>query len=181
MNLIIDIGNSKVKIAVYSKSAIIFSTTRKHNQLYETVFEILDKFKNINKCILSAVGKLPTALLNVFPKTITKVELSYTLNFPFNNHYKTPQTLGVDRLALVSAAVVLYPNENVLIIDAGTCITYDFVDAKSNYFGGAISPGLTMRYKALHNQTEKLPLLKPKSITSVIGQSTKECIHSGVI
>ena len=82
--------------------------------------------------------------------------LHHKLKMPFNNLYTTPETLGLDRLALAAAATQQYPKTNSLIIDAGTCITYDFVDASANYFGGAISPGLQMRYKALHNQTAQL-------------------------
>ena len=79
---------------------------------------------------------------------------------PFKNLYATPKTLGIDRIALVSASVNNYPDKNVLIIDAGTCITYDFITDKNEYLGGAISPGLRMRYKALHNLTANLPLLE---------------------
>jgi type III pantothenate kinase len=100
---------------------------------------------------------------------------------PFKNLYKTPETLGLDRLALASAAVQQYPKTNTLVIDAGTCITYDFVDANAHYFGGAISPGLQMRYNALHKQTAQLPLLQPKRQTSYIGATTEASIHSGVI
>ena len=95
--------------------------------------------------------------------------------------YKTPTTLGVDRLALVSASVNKFSSKNVLIIDAGTCITYDFIDNKNNYLGGAISPGVYTRYKSLNNLTAKLPLLKPRTVKNITGNSTKQSIHSGVI
>jgi type III pantothenate kinase len=84
-------------------------------------------------------------------------------------------------MALVAAAVCKYPNQNVLIIDAGTCITYDFIDAKSNYCGGAISPGIQMRYKALYENTDRLPLLEPIIPSTFIGNSTQSAIHSGVV
>ena len=82
---------------------------------------------------------------------------------------------------MVTAAVCKYPNQNVLIIDAGTCITYDFVDTKSNYYGGAISPGIQMRYKALHENTDRLPLLEPIIPTHFVGNSTQSAVHSGVV
>ncbi|MGB2316775.1 MAG: type III pantothenate kinase, partial [Flavobacteriaceae bacterium] len=82
---------------------------------------------------------------------------------------------------LAAAATQQYPNTNTLIIDAGTCITYDFVDANSQYLGGAISPGLQMRYNALHNQTAQLPLLQPSDTNSYIGSTTDTSIHSGVV
>ena len=103
------------------------------------------------------------------------------LKISLKNLYTTPETLGLDRLALVAAATQHYPKTNALVIDAGTCITYDFVDANAHYFGGAISPGLKMRYKALNNQTAQLPLLQPSNLKSYIGTSTEASIHSGVV
>ncbi len=82
--------------------------------------------------------------------------------FPFKNKYATPKTLGIDRMVLSAGAVLQYPGVNRLVIDAGTCITYDFTDAHDNYLGGAISPGLQLRYNAMHNFTAKLPLLYPE-------------------
>ena len=100
---------------------------------------------------------------------------------PFTNNYATPETLGVDRIALITAAANQYPNKNILVIDAGTCVTYDFLNHQNSYLGGAISPGLTIRYEALHNLTAKLPLLKTEDTTFLIGNSTETSIHSGVI
>ena len=100
---------------------------------------------------------------------------------PFKNHYTTPETLGVDRMALVSAASKSFKKENVLIIDAGTCITYDFLNDENKYLGGAISPGVEMRYKSLHTFTAKLPLLKKKMPQSFFGDSTEDAIHVGVV
>jgi type III pantothenate kinase len=88
--------------------------------------------------------------------------VSSTIKLPFKNLYKTPKTLGVDRIGLVVSAVKKYRNSNVLVIDAGTCITYDFVNEKSEYLGGAISPGIKMRFQSLHEFTSKLPLLEKK-------------------
>jgi type III pantothenate kinase len=100
---------------------------------------------------------------------------------PFINSYATPKTLGVDRIALVSASVDQFPDNNVLIIDAGTCITYDFITDENVYLGGAISPGIRLRYKALNNLTANLPLLETNQPKSIIGDSTEESIHSGVV
>ena len=100
---------------------------------------------------------------------------------PFKNDYDTPHTLGVDRLALMAAAVDQYPKSNVLVIDAGSCITYDFMDANQNYLGGAISPGLEMRYKSLEAFTSNLPLLQKTVPNQSIGSSTEASIHSGIL
>ncbi|MFA5300654.1 MAG: type III pantothenate kinase, partial [Lutibacter sp.] len=112
---------------------------------------------------------------------INLIELDYNTKVPFLNNYATPKTLGVDRIALVSSAFSNYPNKNVLIIDAGTCITYDFINHEGNYYGGAISPGIEMRYKALHVFTEKLPLLRPELMYQLVGDSTETSIHSGIL
>ena len=115
--------------------------------------------------------------------TLTDVfvlSLDHNTIVPFTNLYTTPTTLGVDRIALVSNAVNKYPKQNALIIDAGTCITYDFVNNKGEYFGGSIAPGLFLRYKSLNDYTANLPLLKPKYPNTFIGDSTENAIHAGV-
>jgi len=97
------------------------------------------------------------------------------------NHYLTPETLGLDRLAAVIGARYLYPGQNSLVIDGGTCITYDRVDAGGNYFGGSISPGLNMRYKALNYYTDGLPLISADNgFTEKYGKNTAAAIRSGV-
>jgi type III pantothenate kinase len=109
------------------------------------------------------------------------INLDVSTKVPFQNHYKSPETLGVDRIALVSAAVKNYKEHNVLIIDAGTCITYDFINRENKYLGGAISPGIRLRYQSLNNLTANLPLIKTKMPQNVIGNTTEESIHSGII
>jgi type III pantothenate kinase len=101
--------------------------------------------------------------------------------FPFNNLYQTPLTLGIDRMVLSAGAVLQYQKKNRLIIDAGTCVTYDFIDEFDNYHGGAISPGLQLRYKALNDYTARLPLLALDNPGNFIGNSTNATIHSGVV
>ncbi|RXP45201.1 type III pantothenate kinase [Lutibacter sp. HS1-25] len=180
MNLIIDAGNTRVKIAVYSNSELI------HNEIFtpinflKSTLEIIDKYKCIN-AIISSVGTVKKNDLIRLKSKINLIELNSETKIPFKNCYLTPKTLGVDRIALIAEAVSKYPNNNVLVIDAGTCVTYDFVNNQGNYLGGAISPGILMRYKALNYFTKKLPLLEAKTDVSLIGNSTESCIHSGVI
>jgi type III pantothenate kinase len=107
--------------------------------------------------------------------------LNSTTPIPVSNCYKTPNTLGNDRIALVVGATVHYSGHNVLVIDAGTCITYDFINAEQEYLGGSISPGIRMRYSALHQYTSQLPMLKTEEKAALIGGDTEESIHSGVI
>lgn len=107
--------------------------------------------------------------------------VSNQLKFPFKNLYKSKNTLGQDRLALVSAAAFKFPKENVLIVDAGSCITYDFKNNNNEYLGGGISPGILMRFKSLNTFTSNLPLIDFDSIHQLIGNNTKNSINSGVI
>ena len=100
---------------------------------------------------------------------------------PIKLAYDTPETLGVDRLGLAVAAYFHNPHKNTLVIDAGSCITYDILTAEDRYLGGAISPGINMRYKALHNQTAGLPLLEKVMPSTIVGSNTKMGMHSGVV
>jgi len=181
MNLIIDVGNTNVKLAVFQDNEIIFRNTEKLESLKESVSNLLKEFKSIKNVIVSSVGRLKKEDIKFLDQKLDVLILDSDTPVPFANNYKSPKTLGVDRIALVSASVNQFHKKNVLIIDAGTCITYDFVTSKNVYLGGAISPGIGVRYQSLNNLTSNLPLLKTKSPESVIGKSTKESIHSGVI
>lgn len=107
--------------------------------------------------------------------------LDHKTPVPINNRYLTPETLGFDRLAAAVGAATVYPGANVLAIDAGTAITYEFVDAQNNYRGGNISPGMEMRFRALHHFTGKLPMIESKMPVSFLGNTTSEAIKAGVI
>jgi type III pantothenate kinase len=109
------------------------------------------------------------------------MEFTYQTPIPIRNLYRTPQTLGVDRLAAVIAAYTTKPHHPALVIDAGTCITYDFIDEHGQYQGGNISPGMEMRLKALHEFTSKLPKIEVSGETPDYGYSTETAIRSGVI
>jgi type III pantothenate kinase len=181
MNLIIDIGNTNIKLAVFNGENIVYKEVTKASRLLSTVRKILKKYPSLNKAILSSVGKLKEGLLIKIQSQINLLVLDSSVKLPFTNQYETPKTLGVDRIALVSASAIKYPNKNVLIIDAGTCITYDFINHKNTYLGGAISPGIRLRYQCLHNLTANLPLLNIEQPKNIIGVNTQESIHSGVI
>ncbi len=179
MNLILDIGNTRTKLAVFKANDLILFENYKTKKLKKKIKKILKKF-HIEKGIISSVAENNEKIIPTLQDKISLIILDYQTPIPFNNKYTTPKTLGADRIALVTAAVKEFPNKNVLIIDAGTCITYDYVSKNRNYFGGAIAPGIKMRYKAMHKFTKKLPLLDPKlNITE--GDSTENAIHLGVI
>ncbi len=180
MNLVIDVGNTKIKLAVFNNSKLIHNESITIENFMTIALELIKKYECTN-AIISSVASVKKSQINKLRTKINLIELSFFTKVPFKNEYSTPKTLGVDRIALVSSAISKFPNKNVLIIDAGTCITYDFVDFKGSYFGGAISPGINMRYKALNAFTNKLPLLEPEYMNQLIGDSTEKCIHLGVI
>ncbi len=180
MNLIIDVGNTYIKLAVYSKNKLIKRLSANQDEFEKSIQDIFKSY-TIDKGIVSSVGRLPKSAINALKKSTALLELNHNTKVPFKNLYATPKTLGVDRIALVSASVEQFPKNNVLIIDAGSCITYDFVNSKNEYLGGAISPGIRLRYKALHNFTANLPLLAKRQPKILIGNSTKTSIHSGVV
>ena len=181
MNLIIDIGNSSVKLAVFEENSMLDFNRTHIGGLEGSVKKILTYYPKVKQIILASVTAFDRQdFCNIF-NAYNPIFVDSDFDYPFANLYNSTSKLGVDRLALVSAAVFKYPEQNVLVIDAGSCITYDFVDTKADYHGGAISPGLKMRYKALHYQTDRLPLLAPNLPNQIIGNSTEESIHYGVV
>jgi type III pantothenate kinase len=181
MNLIIDVGNSFLKIAVFDENRLIEKRTLTELDLVEQCMQLLSLYPDLDFAIISSVGNLSEHNFTFLRKHFKVHLLSHTSFLPFKNNYETQETLGVDRLALASAACLSYPNSNVLVIDAGTCITYDFLHGKNGYMGGGISPGIEMRYKALHTFTSKLPLLQTSLPKKFIGNSTQNSIHVGIV
>ena len=136
---------------------------------------------NADACILSNVSVADQEIIDVLTqKAVHFMELTADTPVPVRNLYKTPATLGKDRLAAVVGAYSLFPERDILVIDAGTALTIDFVDREGNYHGGSISPGLNMRFRALHEFTKKLPLMKQTDDCEIIGDSTDAAIISGV-
>lgn len=181
MNLIVDVGNTFVKFAIYKNADLIHKISFELSEFKKQYQALKTEFPNIKSAIISSVGRLSKSQIEIIKEDIDVIELSYKTKLPFKNSYKTPKTLGVDRIALVSASVNQFPDKNVLIIDAGTCITYDFITDKNDYLGGAISPGIRLRYKSLNNLTANLPLLDTNQPKTIIGNSTESSIHSGVV
>jgi type III pantothenate kinase len=180
MNLVIDVGNTRVKTGVFSKGKLLRKEV--FNSINTAILQkLLKDFPEITHSILCSVRNYP-AEVNTYLSARTKfVELNYKVRVPVTITYKTPETLGMDRLAAVCGAYILYKRRHVLIVNAGTCITYDFLSANGVYQGGSISPGLEMRFKALHTFTGKLPLIEPSNNTRILtGTTTKEAIVSGV-
>ncbi|MBJ6366496.1 type III pantothenate kinase [Snuella sedimenti] len=180
MNLVIDVGNSFVKLAVFNNDDLVEKRIIAIEAILDQIATLGAKYE-IDKTIISSVGEIEKNVLDYIHRNFDVMVLSTVTKLPFLNLYKTPSTLGIDRIALVSAAVSQFPNKNALIIDAGTCITYDFITADTKYLGGAISPGIRMRYRSLNDLTANLPLLETEEPENLIGNSTNSAIHSGVV
>ena len=180
MNLVIDIGNIQIKVAVYQETILIFKDQFSSDQLISRVLSISEQY-NIKEGVISHVTSLDQTLLSELKKIVQLIELDYRTKLPFVNKYLTPKTIGVDLVALLTIKKGQFPNQNVLVIDAGSCITFDFLDKNEEYFGGDISPGIEMRYKAVNNYTANLPLLKKIEMIPELGDSTKNAIHRGVL
>lgn len=181
MNLIVDVGNSSVKVAVFQDSKLITSYKCTLENFFKKFQEIKKDYPQISFSILSSVVKDSLGFEKVLEKETNLYVLNQYTKLPFKNNYASPQTLGKDRLALVAAASLNFQHENVLIIDAGTCITFDFKNTSNEYLGGAISPGLQMRLMALQHFTAKLPLVSLDENVPLIGNSTQNSILSGVL
>lgn len=140
-----------------------------------------DEHPQLTKAILSSVKPKDEELIGFLSENFEVfLELDALTELPIENLYETPETLGKDRLAAAVGANELFPDQNLLVIDAGTAITYDLVSEKNQFIGGNISPGLEMRFKALNQFTGKLPLIKQSEDFQTIGRNTTDAIRSGV-
>ncbi len=181
MNLIIDAGNTLLKWAVFDQGTLLHDGAIRTDLFIQYIREVFEKYPKIGHAIVSSVGQLDEKGVEVLAVFCQVHVLDHHSRIPFKNLYATPRTLGVDRIALATAAFYYKPNSNILVVDAGTCITFDMVNDHGEYLGGAISPGLSMRYIALHRQTSKLPLLEVGEVVDFIGNTTETSIHSGVV
>lgn len=176
MQIAIDAGNSGIKVGLFENGQLIKQGKLISGQSILDVLttEELNKTNTIVSC---------SVLNNLDVKDLPKVKyLKIDINsrFPFPINYESPETLGIDRA--VACAGVFTNKSNLLVIDAGSCITYDFVDQQKGYIGGAISPGIEMRFKAMNNFTDKLPLISEfENKPEMIGNTTSSCLKSGVI
>ncbi len=183
MNLCIDQGNSRTKVALMTDEGKMinhFIYKSFSSADVERLFELYD----ITDSIISSVVNIEAAVVNTLSRNSQHFVLfDHNTPVPIVNRYETPQTLGQDRLAAAVGAKSLCPNENLLIIDAGSAITYDFVTAEGEYMGGNIAPGLKMRFTMLHRMTKKLPLVEAeeKELIPLFGKNTRDAIAAGVI
>src|SRR5687768_9495356 len=144
MNLVVDSGNSAAKVAIFDQSKL----SEKFTFAREADLQLFLNTTKAENLIVSSVNADAQKICDWAVNAKRKFVLTYKLPLPITIRYSTPHTLGVDRIAGACGAVQLFPGSNSLVIDAGSCITYDFTDEKGNYHGGGISPGLMMRFKA---------------------------------
>lgn len=181
MIITIDIGNSFVKVAVFEEVELVEKVIFTQDEVEKKFLKIFEKYPKLTHAVYSSVGKMTTELEKIIENNVQLIKIDTSFAFPFVNLYETPHTLGVDRMVLASGASLMFPQKKCLIVDVGTCVTYDFISENNEYWGGAISPGIRLRYEALHNFTAKLPLLTKKQPDDFIGKNTNEAIHVGVI
>jgi type III pantothenate kinase len=180
VNIIIDQGNTSAKIAVFDGRKLLASFICKP-LLLKRLETLLNEFSP-SQGILSSVVGLREDVIGLLEQRLNRfIVLDEKVPIPIQNAYKTPETLGKDRIAAVVGGMKKAPRKNILVIDAGTAITYDFLDNSGVYRGGNISPGMTVRFKALHHYTKSLPMLDEHGDIPFIGYDTETAIRAGVI
>ncbi len=179
MNLVLDVGNTRIKYGVFQGHDLLHHGFWLASSPPEGLSNLFATYNGIECALWCQSGADHSVWLEQLPAQVKVIKMTHETELPIDNQYKTPKTLGLDRLALVSAAKWYAPGKASLVIDCGTCVTYDFIDCNGRYFGGAISPGLSMRYKAMHDQTNCLPLLQAQAAQGLYGDSTDRSMHQG--
>lgn len=183
MNLCIDQGNSRTKVGLMTDDGRMINNFVYKSFSSADVERLFDLYE-ITDSIISSVINIEPAVVNTLTRRSQHFVLfDHQTPVPIRNGYSTPETLGQDRLAAAVGAQSLCPNENLLIIDTGSAITYDFVSAEGEYLGGNIAPGLKMRFTMLQRMTKKLPLVEveEKELIPLFGKNTRDAIAAGVI
>jgi len=179
-NICIDAGNTLIKVA-FMKKSVIRSVAAFSLSDTDKILQHINSLPQTNACIISSVSSVDKTIMDaVLQKSEHFMELTADTPVPIRNLYKTPETLGKDRLAAIVGAYSLFPGKDILVFDVGTALTIDFIDSEGNYHGGNISPGLNMRFRALHDYTQKLPLQSQTEDYQLLGDCTTSAIVSGV-
>ncbi len=177
MNMVIDAGNTRTKVGIFERATLkqkeVFTDTDAAKQFLSEL--------QVNHLLISSVTNSGTELVGLVKVLGRTVRLAPSLPIPIQNAYATPNTLGADRLAAACGAWQMFPNEAVLVVDCGTCINYECVDAQGRYLGGAISPGVRMRFRAMNELTDLLPLGEAAADVPLTGNTTLQCLQTGVM
>jgi len=180
MNLVLDFGNTRVKAGIFEDNGELFSASVFNSE--KELFTFIETLSTVQRCLIASVTNNHIVVFESIKKRIdTQIFTSKTL-IPLKNLYQSANTLGSDRIVASVGAYNFFPNNNVLTVDAGTCIKYNFVNANNEFIGGAISPGINMRLKALNHFTHALPLIQiDKNYEKLTGETTQESILSGAL
>lgn len=181
MKLVLDIGNTFGKLVVYRQEDEVFRAQFEHKDMYTTLIGLFFDFPGIKQAILCSVVVVDSKIRLFLKEKTILLEVNNEMKLPFENKYETPETLGANRIGLVAAAAFKYPGKNCLVVDAGSCVTYDFISSDGIYRGGAISPGLKMRFKAMHDYTNKLPFVTLNEAFIALGTNTQNSILAGAV
>lgn len=177
MQLVIDIGNTRAKAGLFDQQELLWAMPIQ--QLEEHEWRALFLRNDIRAGLFSASGEIPEEWISLFTTAAFPVmPLLPSDPLPFDNRYTTPATLGLDRIANLAALQKLFPHQTALAIDVGTCVTYDLLENGKTYYGGMISPGWTMRLRAMHQFTARLPL-PPTEEVPLTGTNTQSALQSG--
>ena len=177
--LCLDFGNTRLKAALFEEGSFSKELIL-DNDDNDTIGELLEEYQP-QKSILSSVIKHNAGIETILSAKTSFHKLSHLTRINFTTPVGKPESIGADRLALAAAAVHYFPGKNSLVIGLGSCITYNFINQYHSFLGGAISPGMEMRFKAMNEHTAMLPLVKKDWNFPVIGYDTKTNLQSGVI
>jgi type III pantothenate kinase len=180
VNIVIDQGNTFAKVALFKEKELL--NVFHFDSLSQKVLHEITTGHDVKQGILCAVKQVDADVLSYLENRLPVFfELHKQMPIPLDLDYRTPQTLGMDRIAAATGAYMQCPDKNLLVIDMGTAITFDFVDKTGCYKGGNISPGPELRFKALHHFTGRLPLINEQGDVPALGYDTATAIRSGVI
>jgi len=178
-HLVVDIGNSYIKVAVFEDGRAVWMSRQSEFSIEE--LKILGARFPIKAAIYASVRAENPDFIQHLNQEYHLIHMNTAMELPLDMLYRTPETLGVDRLAAAMGARALFPGRNVIVIDMGTCIKYDFVDHTGQYHGGNIAPGMQMRFESMHTMTGKLPLVGKKYNREILGKTTEEALQNGVV
>jgi type III pantothenate kinase len=181
LNWCIDIGNTRFKSGIFSRDEMIEFTSGTPKELPGRVRSVLKEHDPAGLIVCTTRKKIPSAIRKLGKGMKSYIELSHETPLPIVVDYRTPETLGRDRMAAAVGANSLFPQEGNIVIDAGTCITYDFIDRNGHFLGGNIAPGIRMRLRAMHDYTANLPLADPEIPEDILGKTTLQALQNGAI
>jgi type III pantothenate kinase len=177
MNLVLDIGNTRLKIGLFDTETLLESRVVADWSPWQALE--YGRQNGVRRVMLSTVAEENPAWREILSENFDYQELTQHTPLPFENRYATPATLGKDRLAAIAGAYALMPGLNCLVVDCGTCIKYDLITAGGDYLGGNIAPGLMMRTKAMHHFTARLPEVEQRLPVFFIGDRTETALQNG--